>query len=209
MKRTILLVIASFAALSLFDAAAQDAGKTPDDAGSWCSVQVMKPIDKAFLTARLEHRSNSKFGNTECWFLATAAGYKFTPWLTTDLGYEYWSIGGNPCHKAVFGVTGAVRQGDLSVAWREKYELAFNPGKPGASTLRSRLRAQYIIPESAFRPYLMAELFSWDGWKRSLYYVGTDIVISKACSFDLFYCYHLQAAGPAVHTAGVGFTLTL
>ena len=56
---------------------------------------------------------------------------------------------------------------------------------------------------------MMAEVFTWGAWKRSLYYAGTDIVLGRNVALDLFYLYHLQQGGPYVHTLGVGLVLNL
>lgn len=188
------------------------AGQTrdlPADFGSWVSVQATKSLGKGFVAVRAEHRSFEKMSATECWFLMADGGYKITPWLTADVSYEFWQIAGKPYHKAIGCVTGTLRQGNLSAALREKYEFCFSTHSASNSTLRSRLKVQYSIPESRFRPYISAEVFNWDCWKRSLYYVGTDIVVSKHSSFDIFYLYHIQAAGPSVNLIGLGYNLSL
>lgn len=178
-----------------------------DDGGSWISLQANKSWQKAYGFLRLEHRSFNSFSDTEAQFLATGLGLKLTPWLKTDLSYEYWDINNSvTMHKAVLSGTGTLSRGGLSVALREKLEFAVNPASSTTSfVLRSRLRAQYAIPESAFRPYVMAENFVWSSWIRSLYYVGTDIVLSQHSSFDLFYLYHVPAGSQQVHLVGVGY----
>lgn len=152
-----------------------------------------------------EHRSFEKLAATQSWFLAAAGGYRFLPWLVADIGYEYWQIGGNPFHKAVTAVTGTLRSGNLSTSLRERYEFCFN--NPNHSTLRTRLKVQYSFEKSIFQPYLMAEIFNWSSWMRSLNYVGTEITVNRHNSFDIFYMCHLQAEGPVIHTFGAGYYL--
>ena len=84
--------------------------------------------------------------------------------------------------------------------------LAAIPAATSTSfTLRSRLRAQYRFPDSIFRPYLMAEIFSWTAWIRSLNYVGTELAFDKHHCIDLFYMYHLPNGSQPVHVLGVGY----
>lgn len=197
------------ASLLLVTSAGGQTRDIPADLGLWSSAQVTKSFGKAFVAARAEHRSFEKMSATECWFLMASGGYRFTPWLTSDLSYEFWEIGGKPYHKAIVCATGTIKQGNLSAALREKYELCMSSHSAANSTLRSRLKVQYAVPKSIFKPYIMAEIFNWESWKRSLYYVGTELAVSKRSSFDLFYMYHLQASGPSIHTLGVGYYLSL
>ncbi len=195
--------------LSVFAASAQEAVK--DDAGAWINIQVNGAFGKAYTFARLEHRSNETFSNTECWFAVAGGGYSLTKWLKADANYEFWHLGeGNIRHKAVVSTTGSINRSGLSAQVREKLELAYNPANgQWAPTLRSRLRTQYAIPNSAFRPYCMAEIFNWDSWQRSLYYAGTEITLNKSLFLDVFYLYHLPAIGRPVHTLGFGLYINI
>ena len=178
-----------------------------DDSGSWLTVQANKSFAKSYAFLRLEHRSNHNFEDTEAMFLATGAGLRLTPWLNTDLSYELWDI--NPditFHKAVLAASATMVRDGLSVSIKEKLEFAVNPATDATSfTMRSRLRAQYRIPDSFFRPYAMAEIFNWSSWIRSLYYVGTEFAIDKHSVFDLYYLYHLPSGGVPVHLIGAGY----
>ena len=178
-----------------------------DDGGAWLTLQVNKRWQKPYAFLRLEHRSKDKFSSTEAFFLSVGGGYRFVKWLNTDLSYEYWSI--NPSlnfHKAVFSATGTLTRGDLSLSVKEKLEFAVNQKNSVTSfTLRSRLRAQYNIPETIFRPYLMSEIFNWSSWIRSLYYAGTELAIGKHHCIDLFYMYHLPNGSQPVHILGAGY----
>lgn len=198
MKRIILSICILFAAVPAAFA---------DDGGAWLSLQVNKGWQKAYAFARLEHRSNNNFSSTEALFTSVGGGYKFTPWLKADLSYEFWDINPNlNFHKAVLCGTGTMVKDGLSVSLREKLEFAVNPANSSTSfTLRTRLRAQYNIPESIFRPYVMSEIFTWSSWIRSLHYVGAELAIDKHNLVDLFYMYHLPNGGQAVHLLGVGY----
>lgn len=193
MRRTIVTILSAFA---LF--AAQASAQTVSDFGTWSSIQLVKSFDAPYAMARLEHRSFDQVRSTECWFAMAGAGYNFNSWFKGDLSYEYWSIpsaGDLVQHKAVLSLTETLRREGLSLALREKYELAYNPGANAFSnTLRTRLRGQYKAPDSIFTPYLMYELFgNLDNskWVCSLHYAGTEISLGKGHSLDLFYLYHL------------------
>lgn len=178
-----------------------------DDAGSWVSIQLNKGCEHGYAFGRAEHRSNNQFGSTEAMFLVAGGGYKITPWLKADASYEYWNI--NPStdiHKLVLCGTGTLARDGLAVALREKLELAYNPLVGTVSpTLRSRLRAQYAVPGHKFTPYMMAEVFSWSGWIRSLNYVGAEIPVTPQHVIDIFYMYHLPAGSQPVHVVGLGY----
>lgn len=177
-----------------------------DDAGSWINVSALKSWDKVYAVARLEHRSFNGFSDTECWFGVAGAGLKLAPWLKADASYEYWHLSPqSSMHKLVATGTATMQRDGLAVSVREKLEYAFAPGaSSGSFTLRSRLRAQYSISGSAFRPYAMAELFNWGSWQRSLYYAGTEISVGAHASLDLFYLYHIPAGKQSEHVVGLG-----
>lgn len=177
-----------------------------DDAGSWVNLQAVKSWDKVYAMARFEHRSFNGFSATECWFGMAGAGVKLNSWLKADASYEYWHISPDrSVHKLVAAGTATMQRDGLVASIREKLEYASVPGaSSGSFTLRSRLRVQYMIEGSAFRPYAMAELFNWGSWIRSLYYAGTEISLGSHTALDLYYLYHLPAGAQAVHVLGAG-----
>lgn len=178
-----------------------------DDAGSWTSIQVNKGLGRGYAFGRAEHRSNNQFSSTEAMFLVAGGGYKFTPWLKADMSYEYWNINlTTDIHKLVLCSTGTLARDGLSVALREKLELAYNPLVGTVSpTLRSRLRAQYAIPDHKLTPYIMSEIFTWNDWIRSLHYVGAEVPITPHHIIDVFYMFHLPAGAEPVHLLGLGY----
>ena len=198
MKRTVIVICLLLAVIPAAFA---------DDGGAWITLQANKNWQKPYAFARLEYRSNNRFGSTEAFFISVGGGYKITNWLKADLSYEFWDV--NPhinLHKAVLSGTGTLAKDGLSVSLKEKLEFAVNPKDSSTSfTLRSRLRAQYNIPESIFRPYVMAEIFTWSSWIRSLHYIGTELAISKHHCIDLFYMYHLPNGSQPVHILGAGY----
>ncbi|MBQ7195677.1 MAG: DUF2490 domain-containing protein [Bacteroidales bacterium] len=212
MKKVSLVIIFALA-LAVGAASAQ----TSTDLGTWSSIQLVKTFGAPYAMARLEHRSCDNAGSTECWFAMAGGGYNFNKWLKGDLSYEYWQIpaaGDMIQHKAVFCLTETLRRDGLSIALREKYELAYNPDADSFSnTLRTRLRGQYKSEDSIFTPYLMYEFFSsfdTSKWVRSLHYAGTEVNLGGGHSLDIFYMYHIYDKGgltAACHLIGLGYTL--
>ena len=210
MKKNFIALLSALLVLSL-PASAQ----SESDLGTWSSIQLVKSFGAPYAMARLEHRSFESIHSTECWFAMVGGGYNFNSWLKGDLSYEYWNIpsAGNMIqHKAVLSFTETLKREGLAVALREKWELAYNPAAESFSnTLRTRLRGQYKVPDSAFTPYLMYEIFgSMDGkgWVRSLHYAGTEISLGGGHSLDFFYMYHLYNKGGltgACHLLGAGY----
>lgn len=198
-----LAILAVFALGFIFAPCTLRAG----DAGSWVNLQLNKGWQSSYAFLRLEHRSNQQFSNTEATFMAAGAGYKISPWLKADLSYEHWSI--NPettLHKAVLTSTGTLQRDGLAVSVREKLEYAINPANSATSfTLRTRLRAQYSIPETNVTPYAMAELFNWKAWVRSLYYAGAEFKFGSHSMVDIYYLYHLPNGSQPVHVLGLGY----
>lgn len=182
---------------------AASAQKT-SDLCSWINVQATGSFGKAYGVLRAEHRSNNDLRNTECGFLVFAGGYRFAPWLSADLGYELWGVGDATIHKGVLTAAGTLRRDALAVTLREKYELSFYENGTTGSCLRSRIRAQYYAP-CAFHPYLAAELFAWTGWQRTLFYIGTEISLSKHSMLDVFYCYHAPNGSMPGSVLGLGY----
>ena len=175
-----------------------------DDGGYWISLQLNKGWQNTYAFLRAEHRSFNDFSDTEAMFTALGFGYKFAPWFKADVSYEYWDI--NPDIKIQKGVlTGnaTLARDGLAVSIREKLEYA--PKSSTQLTLRSRLRGQYSIPGTSITPYAMAEVFNWDKWVRSLYYVGAEIKVWDHSMFDLYYLYHLPAGNQPVHLLGIGY----
>lgn len=210
MKRTLIAILS---ALTLF--AAQASAQTSSDLGTWVNVQLVKSFGAPYAMARLEHRSYEQLGSTECWFAMVGGGYNFNSWFKADLSYEFWRIpsaGELVQHKAVLTLTETLRREGLSLAFRQKYELAYDPAAQRFSnTLRARLRGQYKIDGSAFTPYLAYELFGGldvGKWQRSLHYAGTEISLGGGHTLDVFYLYHLFDKGgqlAACHVLGLGY----
>lgn len=179
------------------------AAQNTSDLGAWLNLQATGSFGNAYALFRAEYRAKNGLKSTDSRFMVFAGGYRFTPWLSADLGYEMWGVNQSTIHKGVLTVNGVLRRDALNVSLREKYELSFAPDGSTGSCLRSRLRAQYSF--ATFRPYLASELFSWAVWQRALFYVGTEIALSKHSTIDVFYCYHMPNGAIPISTLGLGY----
>ncbi|MCQ2181479.1 MAG: DUF2490 domain-containing protein [Bacteroidales bacterium] len=198
--------LTSLIILALLSAGGMNFVSSAADTGSWLSVQLSKKWDGPYAFCRMEHRSFHNFSDTEAWFVAAGGGYGLTQWLNADLSYEYWKVNSAiSVHKAVLAVNATLARGGLSATLREKVELSFLPDSSTGWTFRTRLRVQYAFDKVPFRPYVMVEFFNNCAWIRTLHYIGTDIVINRHHSFDLFYMYNLQAVEPSLNIIGAGY----
>lgn len=206
MKKIIILALA-LAILSIGAAQAQDDSYL----GSWTDIQVSNNFtDHWYGSFRAEYRSKDNLQSTDCWFLRPTLGYKFNSWLKFDVAYDYLQKPSSLNHRALFSLTGTLKQGGLSVSVRERYIYAYNQDAQSSShVLRSQFKAQYQIPNSIFKPYLAVELFTWDRWEKTRHYAGTLINISNHHALDLFYMYYTFDGKPAEHVIGVGYNITL
>ena len=174
------------------------AQQVTDDFGTWSTVEAIKSWGDPMMIIHLEHRSMSNATDTEAFFGVLGAAYKFTPWLSGEIGYEFWRIpnADRTLHKGIIGMTGTLKSENITFQLREKYELAFNQaGGAPTHTLRSRIRGQYSPGNTCLKPYIMYEIFNGFGdtygWIRSLHYLGTDIVVNRHNVFDVYYMYHM------------------
>jgi len=215
MKNVKLALAATLMAIAAVSAKAQ---QYKDDFGTWTTVEIIKSWQKPMVICHLEHRSMSGASETEAFFGVLGAGYRFTPWLMLDGGYEYWRIParGWNLHKGVAALTGTLKRENLTFQLRERYELSFNQaGGAPTHTLRSKIRGQYSPTNFCMKPYIMYEIFNGlgdtYGWLRSLHYLGSDIVINKHNIFDVYYMYHMFPGIDGLtcsrHTLGVTYRL--
>ena len=198
-----------------------------DDFGSWTDIQFNKSWTDAsgaggpYVGLRGEFRSKESFSATDIWFVRPKVGYRFNNWLKGDISYDWCRSASKRQHKFLISVTGTLKSGGISVSVREMFvrvlSVEFGTSE-GAGTgtgvwsnlLRSRLNAQYTIPECGIKPYLAIELFTWTRWINTRHYVGAVVPLGRHCSADLFYLY-LTTAGSASarHIAGLGINIDL
>lgn len=178
--------------------------------GGWEFLEVNHDFGESpfFGSFYFEH-DNYQYRRLECWYTRTTLGVKILPWLKADVAYDYLKEPSRVTHKAVFDLTGSLKEGDLKVSVRERYMHSWTPatGSQG-DVLRSRLKVQYDIPESRFSPYLAVEVFTWgDKWMKTRHYVACDYDITKKVQFEAYYLYYAFNALPAEHVIGLGVNL--
>ncbi len=71
--------------------------------------------------------------------------------------------------------------------------------------LRSKLTVSYTTERGIWKPYLAVEVFSWDCWKKTRYYLGSDFKLGEHSTFTPFYMYYTFAGKSyGQHTLGLG-----
>ena len=163
-----------------------------------------------FVADYFEH-SNYQYCRLDAWYNRISLGYKIFPWLKTSVGYDIFR---NPVcwsHRAVYDVTGSMKSGDLQVSVRERYIHAWSPAIDTQSNeLRSLLKVQYNIPDSAFHPYLSAEVFTWgDRWKKTRHHVGCMYDLTQDVQMECSYLYFTFDGKPAEHVIGLGLNMDI
>ena len=206
-----------FAALLSFTARAQET----DDYGYWTDIQINKAWKDAsgsggpYVGLRGEYRTKERMQATDIWFIRPTVGYRFNSWLRSDVSYDWCHAASGLQHKFLFGTTGTLKQGQLSVSLREMYVRILTTGAEGSAgvwsnLLRSKLNVQYTFPGSDLKPYLAIEMFTWTEWMNTRHFVGMAAPLGSRCSVDVFYLYLLTAGStPARHIAGLGLTFDL
>lgn len=179
--------------------------------GGWEHIDVSHSINNSnwFVSLYFEH-DNFQYKRLDLCFLGMTVGYKITKWLKVDAAYHLMIEPDRIAHRAVVDVTGSLKEGNFSFSLRERYQHKWALSSPNlANELRSKLKIQYAIPNSRFKPYIAIELFTWDKWLKTRHYVGTDVVLNKYFVFDVYYNYYLFASKPAEHVIGVGLAVSL
>ncbi len=180
-----------------------------DDFGSWIDIQLNhKFSNEVYSAIRIEHRTKNNLKDISAWFVRPTIGYNFTSWLKADLSYDFLRTTTTTTHRSLLGITGTLRQGNMSMSIKERWQYAYTPDdKKAAHTLRSKFTASYAIPNSIFQPYLAFEIFTDKKWQKTRHYIGTDIKFSSHSSLDVYYLWHTFADNEASHIIGLGYNL--
>ena len=179
--------------------------------GGWEFLEVYHDFkDSDWFTSFYFEHANYQYKRLESWYARLMFGYKINSWLKTDVAYDFMQEPGFITHRAVADVTGTLKQGNLSVSLRERYIHSWSPkiGEQG-DVLRSRLKTQYSIPNSRFKPYLAVEVFTWDKWKKTRHYVGTTYDINNHFEIEGYYIYYTFDGKPAEHVLGIGLNIEI
>lgn len=177
--------------------------------GGWEFLEVYHSFknSKWFSSIYFEH-DNYQYKRLECWYTRLTLGYKINSWLKTDVAYDFMQEPDYITHRGLYDLTATLKQGNLSVSFRERYIHSWSPaiGKH-SNVLRSRLKAQYSIPNSRFSPYLAVEVFTWDVWKKTRHYVATTYEINDNFELEGYYLYYTFVGSPAEHVLGIGLNM--
>lgn len=181
-----------------------------DTYGGWEFFEVSHDFtDRIWSSFYFEH-DNIKYKSFDAYYTRLTLGYKFNKWLKNDVAWDWLKEPGTHYHRYIYDLTGTLKEGNLSVAIRERYILTHSPSSNTIShILRSRLKTQYAIPNSRVKPYLAVELFTWDKWKKTRYYVGTTVKCNDWMEFEGFYMYYVYANKPALHVLGLGLNFEI
>lgn len=174
--------------------------------GGWEFVEVNYNFKKApvFASFYFEH-DNYQYQRMECWYTRTTVGVNLLPWLSTDVAWDYLKEPSSYYHNFMLDLTGSLKQGPLKVSIRERLVHTWIPST-GAhrNVLRSRLKVQYVFPNSHWSPYLALEAFTWKEWKKTRHYVGCYYNFSKKVQAEFYYIYYVFNNTPAEHVLGIG-----
>jgi len=178
--------------------------------GGWEFVEVNHDFKNRFFGTFYFEFDNYDFNRMECWYSRFTGGYKINSWLKTDVAFDIMKEPSTYFHRYMFDLTGTLKQGNLKVAIRERIQQTYTvESKSRKHILRSRLKAQYAIPKSAFTPYIAIELFTWEKWNKTRHYVGSTFKLSKIADLDFYYMYYTFDGKPAQHVIGTGVNFDL
>lgn len=172
-------------------------------------VQVNKKWNKVNTNFKFENRAG------DCWLIRPTVGYSIKSWLKADISYEF-----NHCyerassHKAMVGLTGNTRQGNLFLMLKERYVSSWAIMESGpyqqSNVLRSLFVAQYSIPNSIIKPFVGLELYTWDKWDKTRYNAGIKIKVDNHNEIEVSYMYMTFANRPnANHGLTIAYNLSL
>ena len=203
------LAAAALVLLPCLCAHAQEAEQEDNTFGGWEFIELYHGFkDSNWFTSIYFEHDNYQYRRLECWYTRLTVGYKINSWLKTDVAYDFMMEPDYITHRGVYDITATLKQGNLSVSLRERYIHSWSPsiGKH-SDVLRSRLTAQYSIPDSRFSPYLAIAVFTWDVWKKTRHYVATTFEINDHFELEGYYLYYTFKGAPAEHVIGIGLNM--
>lgn len=172
-------------------------------------VQVSKKWDKVYTNFKFENRTG------DCWLVRPTVGYSIKPWLKVDVSYEFnHAYSKESSHNAMAGLTGNLRQGNLSVMLKERYVSSWDIMDKGSyqqsNVLRSLFVVQYSIPNRIVNPFVSIELYSWEKWQKTRHNVGIKMRIDRHNEIEMSYMYMIFANRPnAIHGLTIAYNLGL
>ena len=206
-RRCFLLIILVIISIQSFSQEKED----NNTFGGWEFFEVYHGFKETnvFTSFYFEH-ANYQYKRLESWYARLMFGYKLNSWLKTDVAYDFMQEPGYITHRAVADLMGTLKQGNVTVSVRERYIRSWSPeiNKQG-NVLRSRLKVQYAIPDSRFKPYMAMEVFTWDKWKKTRHYVGSTYTINNTFEIEGYYVYYTFEKEPAEHVLGIGLNIEI
>lgn len=179
--------------------------------GGWEHLEVAHTFKNTNLYGYIyfEH-DNFQYQRLDFCFISVDIGYKFTNWLKTSVAYDFFVEPIGIGHRAIADITGTLKEGNLSLSLRERYQHRWSMGNSSqGNELRSRLKAQYSIPESRLKPYLAIEVYTWEKWQKTRHYIGSAITLDNHFELEAYYMYYLFANKPAEHVFVLGLNENL
>lgn len=185
---------------------------------SWTSVIANYKIDKSFrLRTKLEYRLKDNLGITDRWNANVSLNYAVLPHLEVEGSYELhhrllnadvWMFR----HRFVIATQASWKFYDFKLSWRERLQETLQDGNL-ENVLRSRLKLDYVIPQTCLQPYFSTEIFQklnseFPGIFMVRYRPGLKISLSKKYALVLFYCRQYEKKQKS-NIAGVDFELNL
>ena len=177
--------------------------------GGWEHIELAHSFkdSKWYGSIYFEHE-NYQYQRLDQCFISAGLGYEFTSWLKAGAAYDFLIEPAGIGHRAVAYVTGTLKEGNLSLSLRERYQHKWSiVTSTRGNELRSRLKAQYTIPGSRFKPYVAVEVYSWEKWQKTKHYVGSTITLNDHFELETYYMYYLFANKPAEHVLGIGLNM--
>lgn len=177
--------------------------------GGWEFFEIYHSFRNSnwFASFYFEH-DNFQYKRLDACYTRTTVGYKFTGWLKADVAYDFMIEPDGMTHRAIIDLIGTLKEGNLTVSLRERclHKWVMSSGRQG-NELRSRLKAQYAIPESRFKPYLAIEVFTWEKWMKTRHYAGTAVTLNGHFEIEGYYMYYTFSDKPAQHVLGIGLNM--
>ncbi len=184
-----------------------------NNVGGWEYINIIhyfRHNPRWFIADYFEHH-NIQYRQFDCCFNRCAIGYSPTSWLKMAVGYDIMRSNHNWTNRLVPEATGSFAINKVRIAIRERYQYAWCPAMSQDShELRSRIKAQYHIPQTHFTPYLATELFTTDArWTKLRYYAGANCQVNQHVDIECYYLYHVFRNSDSKHIVGLGINIRI
>ena len=181
-----------------------------DTLKGWSFFEIDHTFNKHLYGYFYFEHDNIEYRKTEEYWTRLMLGYRYNKWLKTAVGWDWFQNPDGHYYRYVLDNIGTIKEGNLTVSLRERYLLTHTPLNHTVNhLLRSRLKAQYAVPQTRLTPYLSVELFTWDNWKKTRYYAGTTVRCTDWMDFEAYYMYYVYNGKPASHIIGLGLNFNL